>query len=290
MKSTYHFFRFILLFTTGSFLLFSCSREDDIDPNAPLPALELLDQSYGNDPRQSFDVYLPAGRSREQTPLLIYIHGGAWIDGSKEEFLQFKPLMEQSFPDYAFVAINYRLYDFISQDNPFPAQENDVIVSMEKILSELENWNISDQIILAGGSAGGHLALLHGYKHQPIGNIQGIIAFFPPTNLSTLYDFNFLTQSGLNEILEGSPTTNPERYQSSSPVSFVDEHTIPTIFFHGTEDTVVPISQSEELEEKLIQFNVPHQFITVPGQGHGFDPGTYANLIEEAAQFIRDNP
>ncbi|MFC3416721.1 alpha/beta hydrolase [Algoriphagus hitonicola] len=290
MKSTNRFFYLLPVYVFTLLFLFSCNRGEEIDPNAPLPALELFDQTYGQDPRQSFDVYLPEGRTRENTPLLIYIHGGAWIDGSKDEFLQFKPWMEQSFPDYAFVAINYRLYDFNTEANSFPTQENDVILAIEQILSELDEWNISDQVILAGGSAGGHLALLHGYKHQPIGNIQGIIAFFPPTNLSTLYDFNFLTESGLREILEGTPETNPELYQSSSPVSYVDENTIPTIFFHGTVDNVVPISQSEELEEKLIQFDVAHRFITVPGQGHGFDPDTYVNLIEEAAQFIRENP
>lgn len=289
MKSTGKFFSPLAFYIFTLLLLFSCSREDVIDPNAPLPAMELLDQSYGNDPRQSFDVYLPEGRSKEETPLLIYIHGGAWIDGDKGEFLQFKPWMERSFPEYAFVSINYRLYDFNSEANPFPTQENDVIQAMMKILSELDTWNISDQLILAGGSAGGHLALLHGYKHQPIGNIRGVIAFFPPTNLSTLYGFNFLTQSGLGEILEGTPETNPELYQNSSPTTYVDENTIPSIFFHGTDDTVVPISQSEELEEKLTQFDVSHRFITVPDQGHGFDPDTYASLIEEAAQFIREN-
>lgn len=289
MKSTVKFFSYFPIYIFTLLFLFSCSREDGSNPNAPLPALELLDQSYGDDPRQSFDVYLPEGRSKEETPLLIYIHGGAWIDGSKEEFLQFKPLMEQFFPAYAFVAINYRLYDFNTQANPFPTQENDVILAIEQIISELDDWNISDRLILAGGSAGGHLALLHGFKHQPIGNIRGVIAFFPPTNLSALYGFNFLTQSGLGEILNGTPETNPELYQNSSPTTYVDENTVPTIFFHGTDDTVVPISQSEELEERLIQFDVSHRFISVPDQGHGFDPDTYASLIEEAAQFIQEN-
>lgn len=276
---------YLLLFISFS----ACTTDSVDDPNLPLEAAQLLDQRYGPDPRQSYDVFLPAGRDRENTPLLVYIHGGAWIDGSKDEFLEFKPLMEQFFPEYAFVSINYRLYDFISEENSFPTQEEDVILAVEEILSQLVSWNISDKILLSGGSAGGHLALLHGYKHQSIGNIQAVIAFFPPTNLSTLYNFNFLTQSGLTEILEGTPDSNPDLYQSSSPITFVGPTTIPSIIFHGDADNVVPISQSEELAEKLGEFQVPHQFIVVPDQGHGFDPVTYLDLLEQASVFLREN-
>lgn len=274
----------------GSILFFSCNSDNDEDPNRPLPALEIRNQSYGPDMRQMMDVFLPEGRNLETTPLLIYIHGGAWIDGSKEEFAQVRAALGQNFQDYAFVAINYRLFDFISRRNPFPTQENDVIAAIQYIEDQKSEWDIDGPTILAGASAGGHLALLHSYKNPQIGNIKAVVTFFPPTDLSQLYGFNQLTTLGLTEILQGTPTTNPENYVQSSPVSFVTANSIPTVFFHGTTDTVVPISQSEILRQVLIEKNVPHLYEEISGQGHGFNPETNIRLLEQAATFINQIP
>lgn len=268
-------------------IIWSCDSGKDEDPDGLLPALNLVNQVYGTDPKQTLDVYLPAGRSIEETPLLIYIHGGAWIDGSKSEFLSFQSLMEKSFPGYAFVSIDYRLFNLNNGDNKFPIQENDVLKSIEYILSKTTGWNISNKIILAGASAGGHLALLHGYKHQDIGNIQAVIAFFPPTDLAPFYGFNSITSALIAGLISGTPSEQPRIYSASSPVTFVDENSIPTVFFHGTTDNVVPVSQSEILKKELESFSVPFLYKSIPGQGHGFTEATYATLIQEASVYLK---
>lgn len=280
------FFRFLLPVAIV-LALWSCDSSNDENPDGLLPALSLVNQAYGTDPKQTLDVYLPAGRSIEKTPLLIYIHGGAWIDGSKSEFLDFQSLMEKSFPEYAFVSIDYRLLNLNNGDNKFPTQENDVVKSVQYILSKTAGWNISNKIILAGASAGGHLALLHGYKHQDIGNIQAVIAFFPPTDLAPFYDFNSVTSSLLAALIGGTPYQQPRIYSASSPSTFVNENSIPTIFFHGTTDNVVPISQSEILKKELESFSVPFLYKSVSGQGHGFTEATYATLIQEASVYLK---
>lgn len=278
---------FILI---GIVLIFGCNPESDGDPNRPLPPLELKDQAYGSDLKQVMDVFLPEGRNLKVTPLLIYIHGGAWIDGNKEEFTQVRVALGQNFQNYAFVAINYRLFDFISSRNPFPTQENDVIAAIQFIERQKSEWNIDGPTILAGASAGGHLALLHSYKNPQIGNIKAVLAFFPPTDLSQLYGFNQLTTLGLTEILQGTPSTNPENYLQSSPVTFVTANSIPTVFFHGTADTVVPISQSEILRQVLMEKNVPHLYEAISGQGHGFNAETNIRLMGQAAAFFNQLP
>ncbi|MFC5625486.1 alpha/beta hydrolase [Algoriphagus winogradskyi] len=277
--------------TLGVFLILalgSCSSERDENPTGELTALDLSDQSYGPNSTQLLDVYLPAGRSIEKTPLLIYIHGGAWIEGSKDEFKQFKNSLSSAFPEYAFVSINYSLYNLANGTNKFPTQENDVIEAISYVVSKTDEWNISDTIILAGASAGGHLALLHAYKHKPFGNIKAVVAFFPPTDLAELYDFSFLTVTGLGGLLGGNPGERPEAYAASSPITFVDSQSVPTIFFHGTDDTVVPISQSFLLEKALTEADVAHNFIIVPNQGHGFALQTYPSLFQQAAIFINE--
>lgn len=246
---------------------------------------ELINLNYGDDPRQVMDVYLPAGRSTESTPLLIYIHGGAWIDGDKSEFLQVKSLAENSLSNFAFVSINYRLYDFISGSNQFPTQENDIASAINFIENNLTEWNVSSNLILSGASAGAHLALLQAYK-APVNKFEAVIAFFPPTDLNALFGFSVFTAQGLSAILGGSPDQNPNLYISSSPSNFVTRTSPPTILFHGELDTVVPIIQSELLANLLSESEVRHELFRVPNQGHGFSPETYEMAFEQIKNFL----
>lgn len=284
-----NFYRSIFLFLLVLGFSVSCSRDSDMTPDGPMVARDILNEAYGAETRQNLDVFLPAGRSTESTPLLIYIHGGGWIDGSKEEFLQFKEALQVSFPDYAFVAINYRLFDFATNANRFPTQENDVIKAINYIKSKTNEWDISNQLILAGASAGGHLALLHGYKHQQIGNIKAVIAFFPPTDLASLYSFNLLTQLGLNGLLNGSPQDRSTAYLESSPSNYVRAAVVPTIIFHGTSDTVVPVWQSDIFTEKLKGASAIYEYKRIENQGHGFTEQTYLQSFKDAAAFIQKN-
>ncbi|WPR75177.1 alpha/beta hydrolase [Algoriphagus sp. NG3] len=276
--------------TLAVIAIWACSPDTIDDPTGVSKEKTMLNLSYGSSPSQLLDIYLPAGRSAESTPLLIYIHGGAWVGGSKEEFVAFKETLTALLPEYAFVAINYSLYNLNSGINSFPQQEHDVIDAVNYILSKTHEWNVSDRIILAGASAGGHLALLHAYKHQQIGNIQAVIAFFPPTDLASLYDFNPITALGLQGLVGGTPESNPGAYKTSSPLSFVDQQSVPSIFFHGTLDTVVPISQSELLAKALQNAGVEYKFTVVPGEGHGFKDSTYSKLLQEASIFLKNLP
>jgi acetyl esterase/lipase len=284
MKRTRFLLRVFFQVIFYSAILTGCSVDQENDSDV-LPALEITNASYGSDSRQKMDVFLPKGRSVENTPLLIYIHGGAWIDGDKSEFLQVKPIVEQTFPEFAMISINYRLYDFVSKQNRFPAQEEDVKAALVYIRSKLREWNVSDKLLLSGASAGAHLALLHGLKNRE-SDIKGLIAFFPPTDLSSLFGFNNLTTLGLTEIMGGTPQTTATAYQNASPVNFTSTDDPPTIFFHGETDQVVPISQSEKLETALKAAQIRHQFIRVPNQGHGFSAETNASILRQAKTFF----
>ena len=271
----------------GIFILFSCTEKEDPQPALnPQVAAELLDTSYGTNAQQVMDVFLPANRSTSSTKVFIWIHGGGWVDGSKDEFVEFKPWLEAVQDDYAYIAINYRLFNIATGANKFPSQEEDVKNALAYIQSQLDTWDVSDDIILAGGSAGGHLALLHSYKNNQNGLIKAVVAFFPPTELVSFYGFNLFTQLLFDNLLGGSPAARPALYSDSSPLGFITPNSVPTVFFHGDIDTVVPISQSEILEDALVTKNVPHLVEYIPGQGHGFTTATYQDLIGKAQVFL----
>ncbi|MBN7809567.1 alpha/beta hydrolase [Algoriphagus sp. H41] len=275
-----YFDRYFLLLSAVVF--FSCD-EDQV--SGVLPPAELLDEAYGSHAQQKMDIFLPGGRSQSDTPLLVYIHGGAWIDGDKSEVLQVKPFLESEFAGYALISLNYRLFDFTTGSNGIATQEQDIISAFDYIEAHLGEWNLSDDIVIAGASAGGHLALLHAYKNNS-SDLKAAVAFFPPTDLTALYGNNTLTASTLSLLMGGSPESAASAYAALSPISHVDRLDVPTILFHGDQDAVVPISQSALLEAKLQSENVRHEFTTVPSQGHGFTADTYAQLLRQARVFI----
>jgi len=271
----------------GIFIFFSCVEKDDPELGLnPQVAAELLNTSYGTNARQVMDVFLPANRSTGSTKVFVWIHGGGWVDGTKDEFVQFKPWLEAVQDDYAYIALNYRLFNISTGANKFPSQEEDIKNAMAYIQSQLSEWDVSDEIILAGGSAGGHLALLHGYKNNGDNLVKATVAFFPPTDLTSFYGFSAFTNLLLENILGGNPTNKQEVYFNGSPLNFVDSQSVPTVLFHGDTDTVVPISQSQILEQALVAKGVPHLAEYVIGQGHGFNTQTNKELIGKMQGFL----
>ncbi|WP_373496709.1 prolyl oligopeptidase family serine peptidase [Aquiflexum sp.] len=267
-------------------LLFSCQENEEPGLDARL-AIDLLDVKYSEDrPNQLLDIYLPANRNSNTTKVFVWIHGGGWIDGNKSEFKGFKPWLEEVQDDYAYIAINYSLYNISSGSNRFPTQEEDIKKALAYIKSQLSTWNVSDQVVLAGGSAGGHLALLHSYRNNEDKLVKATVAFFPPTDLTAFYGFSLFTNLLLENIMGGNPTNRKEVYFNGSPLNFVDSQSVPTVLFHGDTDTVVPISQSKILEEALIAKNVLHMAEYVIGQGHGFSAQTNKELIGKMQGFL----
>lgn len=94
----------------------ACAKKDDPAPNRA--ASIFTEVKYGNDPAQKMDIYLPAGRDSVSTPLLILIHGGAWISGDKSDFSPYMDSIRKILPNYAFANLNYRLATV--ETNPFP--------------------------------------------------------------------------------------------------------------------------------------------------------------------------
>ena len=275
---------FHLLVVVVTIALFSCKKDEpQSDPNA---AKIEYNVSYGNDPRQKMDIYLPANRSTTSTKLFIYIHGGGWMAGDKADFGGAYPVLNATLENYAFISMNYRLCDTVANTNKFPAQETDVITAINFIKSKLGEWRISNKAVICGASAGGHLALLHGYKNNNDQFIRGIINYFGPTHMDSLYPYSGLTSSLLNEVIGGPPAQEPALYFSSSPTNYITANSIPTITFHGVNDIIVPIEQSELLQQTLLDNGVMHEFEHYPNEGHGFSQPITAHSVVRIKEFL----
>lgn len=259
-------------FTATFFLLtvISCQKEVAPAPGSPVVARTLFNEPYGTDPLQNMHIYLPEGRNAATTKVMILIHGGGWNSGDKSDFNAFVDTMQRRLPDYAIFNINYRLS--LPPANLFPTQEMDVKAAVEFIFSKSAEYQISDKYVLLGASAGGHLAMLQGFKYSTPVKPKAIVSFFGPSDLTDMYKNpvggNVLISGILAQAIGKTPTTDSLLYANSSPVNFINPSSPPTILLHGGLDLLVSPSQSLKVRDRLQIAGVNTQYVLNPTAGH----------------------
>jgi acetyl esterase/lipase len=208
----------------------ACQKQTDPGDNINEP-VTMLNVSYGNDTQQTMDIYLPAGRNVNTTKVIVLIHGGGWTEGDKADFSAYVAVIQNLMPGYAIFNINYRLA--AGNNHLFPTQENDVKTAVDFVYSKRNDYHISDKFVYLGASAGGHLALLQAYKYDTPVKAKAVISFFGPTDLAALFNTNVFAAIILAQVLGDTPTGNPSLYQQSSPLTFVNTSSPPTLLLHG---------------------------------------------------------
>ena len=269
---------------TFIFFVVSCKKKD-ITPPQQNPPQTIRNVSYGTDPQQKMDVYLPGDRSVDSTKVMVLIHGGGWNTGDKSDFDIFVDSMKIRDPSYAVFNINYRL---ALPPNLFPAQELDVKAAIEFIVNKSAEYNISNKIVLIGASAGAHLALLQAYKYPSPVKVKAVVDFFAPTELVSLYTnpLNPLVPALLQSVTGYTPSSNLTIYQQSSPVNFVTSQSPPTIILQGELDIVVSPSQSVLLKNELLAKGVPCEYISYPTEGHGWFGANLTDSFNRILAFL----
>ncbi len=263
-----------------SILFVACQKEDN-----ETPAQTQLNIAYGTDAAQKMDIYLPAGRTVNNTKVMILIHGGAWGSGDKTDFDAYVDSLKRRQPDYAIFNINYRLST--GTTNLFPTQENDVKATVEFIYGKRAEYAVSDKFILLGASAGAHLALLQGYKYSSPVKVKAIVDFFGPTDMTDLYNNpGLIPPSTIATIVGATPASNPTLYQQSSPINFVTAQSPPTIILHGSLDPLVSPSQSLALRDKLQTLGVARQYVLYPTEGHGWVGASLTHSFDQVQAFL----
>jgi len=226
------------------------------------------------------DVY--ARRAQTPTPVVVLIHGGGWVLGSKEgEALTALPFIAMG---YSVVNVEYRLGNV----SLAPAAIEDCRCALRWVVAHAKDYNFDvDRIVVAGASAGGHLALTTGMMPTSAGfdrtcqgpaepKVAAIVNFYGITDVADLLD-----GPGKKPFPENWPYTvqwlgnQPNRAdiaKAASPLTYVRAGVPPTISIHGDKDVVVPYAHSVRLQEALQKAGVAHELITVPGGGHGNFP------------------
>ncbi len=242
------------------------------------------------------DLHLPPSRSH--APLIVWVHGGAWRSGSRKSM----PLGKLVEDGYAVASVDYRL----STQAKFPAQAHDLKAAIRFLRGHGREWRLpTKKILIAGDSAGGHLAALVGVSNGSAelegevgddrsrsSDVQGIISFYGASDLTTILQQS--TPHGLSVrvpaldlLLGGQPDAVPALARLASPVFQVDRADPPLLLLHGDQDPQMPVNQALELLGAYERVKAPAQLEVVHGAAHGGSMFYDAERLDVVRKFLR---
>ncbi|MBI5690134.1 MAG: sulfatase-like hydrolase/transferase [Verrucomicrobia bacterium] len=249
------------------------------DVRAALPAgvKRISNQTYHTPPTGAvlLDLYLPEKTPDRPLPVVLWIHGGGWKNGSKENC----PLIWLAAEGYAVASINYRL-SWLAR---WPAQPEDARAALHWLRTQAAKYQLDPaRIAVAGGSSGGNLAGVVGTSPAPANEsissrVQAVIDFYGASDLATMptnvpgpgkTDAD-LAQSNGAKLIGGIVRDHPDLARQVSTLHLVTPDDPPFLILHGDKDPQVPLEQSQRLHAKLRDTGVPSELVVLPGAGHG---------------------
>ena len=251
----------------------------------------------GTDRQLLCDVWRPADGDVSGLGF-IYFHGSGWYLFDKDLGTRpfFRHLVAQG---HTVMDVAYRLCPEVD----IYGMIEDVQRAIVWMKAEASHYGVdAEKIVLGGGSAGGHLALLEAYApgHPELTpddlksadlSVRGVISYYGPTDLLAMYQHTnqhiFVDQppvligpdskksmhdaGRLDVLLGGHPQEVPDMYQLASPPTHIHPDCPPTLLFHGNHDVLVPAEATSALYKKLVRAGVPTINVIFPWTEHGFD-------------------
>lgn len=197
--------------------------------------------AYGDDPSQRIEVYVPRIAAAQPLPVLLFLHGGAWVSGGLQ-WLRFMAPAVTAVPA-VFVACSYRL----APTWRWPAACDDACAALALTSRRSAEWGGDAQrLILSGHSAGGHLASLAVLKQRA----TPVRACFP---VSTSFDLRY------GDVPDTSAEGRVYRYllerreqdAEASPVLHVKDNRVPFHVSWGERDFARIVRASEAMVQAL---------------------------------------
>ena len=223
------------------------------------------------------DLYLP--EKPEGSPLVIWVHGGGWKGGSKQNcFVKWLSNF-----GYTVASINYRLVDVAK----WPAQLHDCKGAIRWLRANAQTYGYNpDCVIAVGASAGGHLVALLGTtgdseelegnvggNSEQSSRVQAVVDYYGATDFllrsrTQSWKVNKLGSVVYN-LLGGPANQLVDKAKQASAKFHVTPNDAPLLVFHGGKDTTVLMNQTDAIEEAYKKHNLPVTVYRLKDAGHG---------------------
>jgi acetyl esterase/lipase len=239
---------------------------------------------YGPLDRHRLDVWR-LSTTPSDAPVIYYLHGGAWTFGDKRE--QGRPMLHEFVRrGWVVVAINYRL----APRYPWPAQIEDATRALGWIKKNIATYGGDpDRVVVAGGSAGGHLAALLAlsvndptWRPLDVGDVadwslRGALSFYGVLEMTGDETIWRGLGRGIRFLLERRVVQVPyegheDLYLSLSPYERISPSSPPFFVVQGVNDTLVEVNVARAFVEKFrsVAF-APIYHVELPFTQHAFD-------------------
>jgi acetyl esterase/lipase len=242
------------------------------------------------------------GRPNEKDrPVFVYIHGGAWIMGSRRE--QGLPMIHHLARNgWLCFSLSYRL----SPGAGWPDHLVDIKAGLSWVRDHAgEYGGDASFVVVAGGSAGGHLAAMAGLtanqpQYQPgfesadtsVQVAVPIYGIYDMTNRLGRQSSQFLSQLVEPLVVKAYLEDEPEKFFDASPIDRIHPAAPPFVIPHGDRDTMAPVEEARAFVEKLRATSTRRVvYMEFPGAQHIFDFGySYqsAQMIEGILSVLED--
>jgi acetyl esterase/lipase len=218
------------------------------------------------------DVYRRRNVSQPQ-PTLIYIHGGGWTGGTKEQSsLAFLPYLQMG---WNVVNVEYRL----ARVSLAPAAVEDCLCALRWVHRNAKQYDFdTSRLVVSGGSAGSHLALTTGMLPASAGldrqcpgteelKVAAIVNWYGITDVVDLLDGPNMKTYAVTWL--GAMQNREEIAKRVSPLTYVRPGLPPVITIHGDADPTVPYTHAVRLRDALEKARIPNRLVTIPAGKHG---------------------
>lgn len=256
-----HLFTFIIF---GLFINYAFCQTDAQQFEAAIPEIQPITKLYKVTPQDSLfvDIYYPENfKKGENRPAIVFFFGGGWVGGNRDHFQK----QSRYLADKGMIAItvDYRIKSK-HETSPIEAME-DARSAMRWVKANAKDLGIDlNKLAAGGGSAGGHLA-------ATTATINRFDDKEDDTSISCKPKLLVLFNPVIDTTPKGYGAKKMGKNQKkASPVHHVKKGIVPTIIFHGTEDTTVPFENVKRFEELMKKKRNECELIAFEGQKHGF--------------------
>lgn len=232
----------------------------------------------GAERAEKMDAYLPAEDAfKGPAPVVIWIHGGGWMTGSKSAKREQNICRTLAEHGYAAFSIDYHLgkEPLTAETAPWPRNVYDCKSAVRYLRKEAAAFGIHpEKIAVSGGSAGGHLALAVGLSTKDAALNKGGLYLDQSNDVSCIIDFygpTTIDAKRAPRFTGKTPEETAANVIAGSPVQQVKKDSPPILVAHGTADGTCDIQHSRELVAKMKELGAVHEYLEVEGAPHSFD-------------------
>ena len=230
------------------------------------------------------DILAPSGSSGQgKRPLFVWICGGGFATMERSAYIPWLTYFAKR--GYIAASVEYRL----SNSAHFPAQIEDVKKAIRFLRAHADEYGIDpDRVAVGGESAGGNLASMVGVTNdiaafdvgeypEQSSHVSAVVNFYGPAVLvkepgkRSMDGIPLPDTAGYSrtiQLLGFDPEAEPERAAKTAAQYYINENTVPFFLAHGTGDTLVDISGSDEFYQILSQNHVRVEYYRIQGAAH----------------------